>query len=70
MEYNSNIPSREPMPQTDDNALTIKDIWALCISHWKWFALSLAVFMLFFPVLAGIPIGPGILRSWLPTWPF
>ena len=33
-------------------------------------ALSLAVFMLFFPVLAGIPIGPGILRSWLPTWPF
>nr|MCR5549254.1 chromosome partitioning protein ParA [Bacteroidales bacterium] len=43
MEYNSNIPSREPMPQTDDNALTIKDIWALCISHWKWFALSLAV---------------------------
>ena len=33
-------------------------------------ALSLAVFILFFPVLAGIPIERGILRSWLPTWPF
>ena len=33
-------------------------------------ALSLAVFVLFFPVLAGIPIGRSILRSWLPTWPF
>ena len=41
----------------------------------KWYAggfaaLSLAVFILFFPVLAGIPIGHSILRSWLPTWPF
>ena len=33
-------------------------------------ALSLAVFILFFPDLAGIPIGRSILRSWLPTWPF
>ena len=33
-------------------------------------ALSIAVFVLFFPVLAGIPIGKSILRSWLPTWPF
>ena len=32
--------------------------------------LSLAVFVLFFPVLAGLPVGRGILRSWLPTWPF
>ena len=41
----------------------------------KWYtggfaALSIAVFILFFPVLAGIPIGRSILRSWLPTWPF
>ena len=33
-------------------------------------ALSIAVFALFFPVLAGLPVSRGILRSWLPTWPF
>ncbi len=33
-------------------------------------ALSLAVFVLFFPCLAGLPVRSGILRSWLPTWPF
>ena len=32
--------------------------------------LSLAVFALFDPNLAGLPIRDGILRSWLPTWPF
>ncbi len=32
--------------------------------------LSLSVFILFLPVLAGLPVSPGILRSWLPTWPF
>ena len=32
--------------------------------------LSTAVFVLFFPVLAGLPVGRSILRSWLPTWPF
>ena len=32
--------------------------------------LSLAVFALFYPNLAGLPIRDGILRSWLPTWPF
>ena len=32
--------------------------------------LSAAVFVLFFPCLAGLPVYPGILRSWLPTWPF
>ena len=32
--------------------------------------LSLAVFVLFYPSLAGLPVEPGILRSWLPTWPF
>ena len=33
--------------------------------------MSLAVFVLFYPVLAGLPIPRGgILRSWLPTWPF
>ena len=58
MEYNSNIPSREPMPQTDDNTLTIKDIWALCISHWKWFALSLAVCLgiAAFKIITTVPV--------------
>ena len=32
--------------------------------------LSLVVFVLFYPNLAGLPIPNGILRSWLPTWPF
>ena len=32
--------------------------------------LSLAVFVLFYPNLAGLPVGQGFLRSWLPTWPF
>ena len=32
--------------------------------------LSLAVFILFYPNLAGVPVRSGILRSWLPTWPF
>ena len=33
--------------------------------------MSLAVFILFYPVLTGLPIPRGgILRSWLPTWPF
>ncbi len=33
-------------------------------------ALSFAVFVLFYPNLAGLPLGKSILRSWLPTWPF
>jgi len=32
--------------------------------------LSIAVFGLFYPNLAGMPVKAGILRSWLPTWPF
>ncbi len=32
--------------------------------------LSLALFVLFYPSLAGLPVSKGILRSWLPTWPF
>ena len=32
--------------------------------------MSFAVFVLFYPKLAGVPVPKGILRSWLPTWPF
>ena len=32
--------------------------------------MSFAVFILFYPKLAGVPVTKGILRSWLPTWPF
>ena len=32
--------------------------------------LSLAVFLLFYPNLAGFPVADNGLRSWLPTWPF
>ena len=41
MEYNPNLP--RPDAQTEDNALSLKDIWALCVRNWKWFVLSLAV---------------------------
>ena len=33
-------------------------------------ALSLAVFALFYPALAGLPVHSTGLLSWLPTWPF
>ena len=32
--------------------------------------LSFAVFVLFYPNLAGLPVYSSLLRSWLPTWPF
>ena len=31
-----------PKPQ-EENPMSIRDIWNLCISHWKWFVLSVAV---------------------------
>lgn len=34
MEYNSQLPNSE---RQDENALSIRDIWNLCLSHWKWF---------------------------------
>ena len=45
MEYDNNIP-RDNFPEQEESNLTLKDIWALCIGHWKWFALSLAAFLL------------------------
>ena len=41
MEYDNNIP-RDSFQEQEESTLTLKDIWALCIGHWKWFALSLA----------------------------
>ena len=29
--------------QQEENQMSIRDIWNLCISHWKWFVLSVAV---------------------------
>ena len=37
---------------------------------WGYAALSLAVFVLFYPALAGLPVRANGLLSWLPTWPF
>ena len=45
MEYDNNIP-RDNFQEQEENTLTLKDLWALCIGHWKWFALSLAAFLL------------------------
>ena len=32
MEYNPNLPRQDV--QTEDNALSLKDIWALCVRNW------------------------------------
>ncbi len=44
MENNNNY--NRPEAQQEDNNLSLKDIWALCVNHWKWFAISLAVCLL------------------------
>jgi uncharacterized protein involved in exopolysaccharide biosynthesis len=38
--YNNNL--HQPQSQ-EDNSMSLKDIWALCLGHWKWFVLSVAV---------------------------
>ena len=40
---NNNV--RNPQPQ-EETSLSLKDIWALCVNNWKWFAISLAVCLL------------------------
>ena len=40
---NNNV--RNPQPQ-EETGLSLKDIWALCVNNWKWFAISLAVCLL------------------------
>ena len=45
MEYENNIP-RDNFQEQEETTLTLKDIWAICIGHWKWFVLSLAAFLL------------------------
>ena len=44
MENNNSI--NRPEAQQEDNNLSLKDIWALCVNHWKWFAISLAICLL------------------------
>ncbi len=44
MENNNNY--NRPESQQEDNNLSLKDIWALCVNHWKWFAISLALCLL------------------------
>ncbi len=41
---NNNITNNPQQPE--ESGLSLRDILALCISHWKWFLLSLIVFML------------------------
>ena len=45
------------------------------LKHWKWYvsgfiALSIALFVMFYPALSGKPVAATGLLSWLPTWPF
>lgn len=45
------------------------------LKHWKWYvsgfvALSIALFVMFYPALSGKPVAATWLLSWLPTWPF
>ena len=43
---NNNTYNRPDTSSQEDNNLSLKDIWALCVNHWKWFAISLAVCLL------------------------
>ena len=44
--------------QQEENTLSLKDIWALCVNNWKWFAISLAVCLLAatYYVLTTVPV--------------
>ena len=57
MEYENNNASQNNQAQ-EENTLTLKDIWSLCIGHWKWFALSLTAFMLLatFYIIKTVPV--------------
>ena len=57
MEYDNNIP-RDNFQEQEESSLTLKDIWALCIGHWKWFALSLAACLLIatFYIVKTVPV--------------
>lgn len=56
MENNNNY--NRPESSQEDNNLSLKDIWALCVNHWKWFAISLAVCLLAatYYVLTTVPV--------------
>ena len=45
MEYDNNIP-RDNFQEQEENNFSLNDIWALCIGHWKWFVISLAICLL------------------------
>lgn len=44
--------------QQEDGGLSLRDIWGLCIGHWQWFLLSLAVCMLLatYYVVKSVPV--------------
>ena len=44
--------------QQEETPMTLKDIWALCISHWKWFALSVILYLAVaaFYILKTVPV--------------
>ena len=58
MEYDNNTPKGNTQSQAVDNSLTLKEIWALCIGHWKWFVLSLLVCLAFasFMIIKTVPV--------------
>ncbi|MBQ3722356.1 MAG: polysaccharide biosynthesis tyrosine autokinase [Bacteroidales bacterium] len=55
---NNNTYNRPDTSSQEDNNLSLKDIWALCVNHWKWFAISLAVCLLAatYYVLTTVPV--------------
>ena len=57
MEYENNNTFQNDQ-SLEENTLTLKDIWALCIGHWKWFALSLAACLLIatFFIIKTVPV--------------
>lgn len=40
---NTNMAVKKPIVQQDNNSLSAKELWYLCLDHWRWFVLSVIV---------------------------